>query len=323
MSTPVEKKLPTFSDVQTAARRLRGLAYKTPVLTSRQLNELAGAELFFKCEPFQRVGAFKFRGAANAVFALDEAVVQRGILTHSSGNHGQAVALAAKLRGVKATVVMPKSSAAVKIHAVQSYRAEIVFCEPSTADRESVAAQLIHATGAALIHPYDDPMVIAGQGTACLELAETHPDLDAVITPVGGGGLLSGTSLAAKELLPKARIYGAEPAGANDAAESLAQGRKVRLTEVDTVADGLRSQALGDLTFAMLKSAVNQILVVDDRATLKAMRLVWERLKVVIEPSSAVPVAAVFGHPEMFAGKRVGIILSGGNVDWDNVKDFL
>jgi threonine dehydratase len=310
--------IPTIDDVRAAAARIEGHAHRTPVLTSTFFNERTGAELFFKCENFQRVGAFKFRGACNAVFSLSDEAAARGVVTHSSGNHAQALALAAKLRGIPATVVMPRDAPAVKRAAVEGYGATVVACEPTLAAREETAADVVRRSGAEFIHPYNDPRIIAGQGTAALELLVDVPGLDVVIAPVGGGGLLSGTAITVAALSKTTETLGAEPTEADDACRSLAAGHIIPVGAAKTVADGLRT-SLGDLTFAVIRSQVAGILTVDDQATLAAMRLVWERMKIIIEPSAAVPVAAVLGEVSRFAGRRVGVIASGGNVDFDRL----
>lgn len=308
--------LPTFSDVLAAAARIAPYAHRTPVLRSRSLDELTGATLHFKCENLQRVGAFKFRGACNAVFALDEATAARGVVTHSSGNHGAALALAAKVRGIPAHVVVPEGAVASKLAAIEAYGATIHRCASNIAAREATAARVQAETGATLVHPYTDPFVIAGQGTATLELlAETGP-LDALLTPVGGGGLISGSAIAAHGLRPGLAVFGAEPEGAADAYESLRRGQRVTDLVPDTVCDGLRA-TIGEVNLAIVRAEAVRVLLVSDAETVAAMRLVWSRLKQVVEPSCATVLAAVLRYPEHFAGKRVGLILSGGNVDLD------
>lgn len=309
---------PTAAQIREASQRIAAFAHRTPVLTSRSIDEIVGASLFFKCENLQRVGAFKFRGACNAVMSLAEGEAVRGVATHSSGNHAAALALAARLRDVRAHVVMPRTAREVKKRAVAAYGAEITFCEPTLAARESTLAEVVERTGATFIHPYDDPRVIAGQGTAALELLADCPDLDVVLAPVGGGGLLSGTCLAVAAVGSRARVVGAEPAGADDAARSLAAGRLIPQTDPRTIADGLLT-SLSQRTFAIIRERAEAILTVDEEAIVKAMRLVWERMKLVIEPSAAVPLAALLGHGRRFAGGRVGVILSGGNVDLEAV----
>lgn len=307
---------PGFTDILAAAARIAPHARVTPVLRARSLDALAGCELHFKCENLQRVGAFKFRGACNAVFSLDEAQAARGVVTQSSGNHGAAIALACRLRGIRATVVVPHGAPKVKLAAIRDFGAQIVPCETAQSARDAVTAEVLARTGGVLVHPFNDPRVIAGQGTATLELLREVPGLDTVMAPVSGGGLLSGTAIAAHGVDPGIRVLGAEPEGARDAHDSLRLGERITGRATDTISDGLRAE-LGTLTFSILRQHVADILLVDDAETVAAMRLVWERLKLVIEPSCAVPLAAVLRHPEEFAGRRVGIILSGGNVDLD------
>jgi threonine dehydratase len=292
--------------------------HRTPVLTSRSLDAAMGATLFFKCENLQKVGAFKARGACNAVFSLDDAEARRGVVTHSSGNHGAAVAWAAARRGIPAWVVMPDNSAEVKKAAVQGLGAAVRYCAPTLAARDTTCAAVQAETGALLIHPFDDWRVIAGQGTAALELLEEIPDLDAILTPVGGGGLLSGTAIAARAIKPSIAVYGAEPAGADDAWRSLQSGHIVPQTDPRTIADGLRS-SLGVKTFAVLSKLVDAIGTTSEPAIVQAMRLAWEKLKLIIEPSSAVPLAALLERKLPVAGRRVGIVISGGNVDLDRL----
>jgi len=310
--------LPTFADVLVAAERIRPHVHRTPVITCESLDRLAGARLFCKCENLQKVGAFKARGATNAVFALSEEVARRGVATHSSGNHAAALARAARLRGIPAHVVMPASAPPVKRRAVEGYGGLITTCEPTLAARETTLAAVVAATGATFVHPYNDPLVIAGQGSAALELLAEVPDLDLVMAPVGGGGLLSGTVLAVTGLSPRTRVVGAEPAAADDARQSLELGRIVPSLDPQTVADGLRT-CLGELTFAILRGRVEGILTAEEHEIVAAMRLVWERMKLVVEPSAAVPLAALLAHRDRLAGLRVGIILSGGNVDLDRL----
>jgi threonine dehydratase len=307
---------PTLADIEQAAERIRPYAHRTPVLTCSALDQRAGAELFFKCENFQKVGAFKFRGAANAVFSLGEAEASRGVATHSSGNHAQALALAARLRGVPAHIVMPDNSPKVKVEAVRGYGGRIVFCRPTQAEREKTLAQVVRDTGAAFIHPYDDARVIAGQATAARELLAEVQGLDLLLAPVGGGGLASGTALAARYLAPAARVVAAEPAGADDAFRSLREGRILSSENPRTVADGLRT-SLGRLTFPILRALLAEVVTVSEEGIVAAMRLVWERMKILIEPSAAVPVAALLEGNLKARGLRVGVILSGGNLDLD------
>jgi threonine dehydratase len=308
--------VPTLDDVRAAAARIAPYAHATPVLRSRSLDALAGCELHFKCENLQRVGAFKFRGACNAVFSLSDEEAARGVVTQSSGNHGAAIALACRLRGVTATVVVPRSAPKVKLAAIREFGARIVPCDTDQASRDAATAQVLADTGGSLVHPFNDSRVIAGQGTATLELLRAVPDLDTVMAPVSGGGLLSGTALAAHGLNPALRVLGAEPEGARDAHDSLKSGERITGRATHTVCDGLRAE-LGPLTFRILREHAGDILLASDTEVVAAMRLLWERLKLVVEPSSAVPLAAVLRHRPLFAGRRIGIILSGGNVDLD------
>jgi threonine dehydratase len=309
---------PTLADVRRAAERIRPYAHRTPVLTCASLDAMIGARLFFKCENFQKVGAFKFRGACNAVFSLSEEEARRGVATHSSGNHAAALSLAARLRGIPAHVVMPSTSRVIKQAAVAGYGGCIVLCEPTLAAREATLERVVAETGATVVHPYNDPRVIAGQGTAALELLEDVGDLDIVMAPVGGGGLLSGTAIAVTAIAPATRVVAAEPAGADDAFRSLKEGRIVPSVNPQTVADGLLT-SLGTLTFAVIRERVEQIVTVSEAAIVMAMRHVWERMKVIIEPSSAVPLAALLEGTLAVHGLRVGVILSGGNVDLDRL----
>ncbi len=305
-----------IEDLWSAARRLDGVAHRTPVATCATLDRLAGRRLFFKCEHLQKVGAFKFRGAWNAVAQLTAEEAACGVVTHSSGNHAQALALAAARRGIAAHIVMPRGAPAVKREAVAGYGARIVECEPSLQARERTAERVVAETGAVFIHPYDDPRIIAGQGTAALELLADVPDLDAVVAPVGGGGLLSGTAVAVRGTRPDITVLGAEPAAADDAARSLAAGRRLPPVEhPPTLADGLLT-GLGELTWPLIRDHVDGIVTVDETALLSALRLLWQRAKLPVEPSSAVALAAVLADPPELAGRRrVGIILSGGNTD--------
>jgi len=304
--------------IRAAHARIRPHIHRTPVLSSEALDEAAGAQLFFKCENLQKVAAFKARGACNAVLSLSAAQAKCGVVTHSSGNHGAALAWAARSRGIPAWIVMPSNAAQVKQDAVKGFGGTVRFCEPTVADREATCAAVEAETGATLVHPYNDWRVIAGQGTAALELLEDEPNLDAVITPVGGGGLLSGTAIAAKGLRPSIKVYGAEPAGADDAYRSLQAGRIIPQTDPHTIADGLRS-SLGDKTFAVLRSTVDGIETASEDAIVRAMRLLWEKLKMIVEPSSAVPLAMLLEHKISLDKLRVGVILSGGNVDLDRL----
>jgi len=309
---------PTFEDVLAAAERIRGHVHRTPVMTSRAVDGIAGARLHFKCENFQKVGAFKARGATNAVLSLDDEAAGRGVATHSSGNHAAALAYAAGICGVPANVVMPSSAPPVKKAAVSGYGALITECEPTLQARETTLEKVVERTGATFIHAYDNPNVIAGQGTASLELITDVPDLDTVIAPVGGGGLMSGTAIAVSASRPDITIWGSEPAGADDAFRSLRDGTIYPSVEPKTIADGLLT-SLSERTFRILSERLEGILTVSEETIVRAMRLLWERMKLVVEPSGAVPLAAVLEHPEQFADRRVGLIISGGNVDLDHL----
>jgi threonine dehydratase/serine racemase len=309
-----------LAGVQAAARRLAGVVHRTPVLTCATLDRLAGRALFFKCENFQKAGAFKFRGASNAVLQLAPEAAARGVVTHSSGNHAQALALAAKLRGIPAYIVMPRNASPVKRRAVEGYGARVTECEPTLAAREAVATSVLAETGATFIHPYNNADMIAGNGTAAPELLDQVPGLDALIAPVGGGGLVSGLCIAAKATNPSLRIFAAEPAGADDAARSKAAGTLIPQTAPRTIADGLLT-SLGDLTWPIIRDLVERIILVGEEEIITAMRLVWERAKLVIEPSAAVPVAAVLGEEFRILGgiHRIGVVLSGGNANLDSL----
>jgi threonine dehydratase/serine racemase len=303
-----------------AARRIAGLAHRTPVMTCATLDRLAGRALFLKCENFQKVGAFKFRGACNAVWKLSAEMAARGVVTHSSGNHAQALALAARLRGIMAHIVVPTSAPQVKRRAVEEYGGKVIECAPTLAAREETATAVVAATGATLIPPYDHPDVIAGQGTAALELLDQVADLDAIIAPVGGGGLMAGMCIAANGIRPSVRVFAAEPAGADDAARSMASGKLIPQTGPQTIADGLLT-SLGTLTWPILRDHLERVVLVQEDEIQRAMRLVWERAKLLVEPSAAVAVAAVLSAEfRQLAGiARVGVVLSGGNVDLDRL----
>ncbi len=318
-----------FDSIRAAHERIRPHIRRTPVLTSTRLDAASGGSLFFKCENFQKVGAFKARGATNAVFSLDETTARRGVAAHSSGNHGTALARAAKLRGIPAHIVMPSNSAKVKVRAVESYGARIVFCEPTQEAREVACADVIVKTGATLIHSFENEDVMAGQGTAVVELLEDVSDIDLVICPVGGGGLLSGTAVAAKTMRPKIKVIAAEPTNADDAAQSFRAGRLIRTEKKFTIADGLRTN-VGAPNFEIIQRHVDDIVTVSEEAIITAMRTIWETMKIIIEPSAAVPYAAIVERQPSVAAatygsankidisdKRVGIILTGGNVDLD------
>jgi len=308
----------TLAEVRAAHERIRAFIHRTPVMSSEVLDARLGGRLYFKCENLQRVGAFKARGAHNAVLSLSEREARAGVVTHSSGNHGAAVALAAANRGIPAFVVMPLSAAEVKKRAVARYGAQVTLCEPTLAAREATAQRIIEATGAHFVHPYNDSRVMAGQGTSALEFLEQQPDLDVILCPVGGGGQLSGVAVAAKGVDPRLRVIGAEPAAADDARRSLEAGHIVPAGDPPTIADGLRS-SLGDLTFALIREHVDAIVTASEEAIVEAMRLTWEVMKLVIEPSAAVPLAALLEGRLEVGGRAVGIILSGGNVDLDRL----
>src|SRR5438876_175374 len=301
--------------IRAAHERIRPYIMRTPVLMSSRLDDASGASLFFKCENFQKIGAFKARGATNAVFALDNATAKRGVATHSSGNHGTALARAAKLRKIPAHIVMPKNSSKVKVRAVESYGAQLVFCEPTQQAREAACADVIAKTRATLIHSFENEDVMAGQGTAVVELLE-EVDVDLVLCPVGGGGLLCGTAGAAKTMRPKIKVVAAEPANADDAAQSFRAGRLIRAEKKFTIADGLRTN-VGAPNFAIIQRYVDDIVTVSEEAIISAMRTIWETMKIIVEPSAAVPYAAIVERKIDVAAKRVGIILTGGNVDLD------
>jgi threonine dehydratase len=305
-----------LANIRTAQERIRPYIHRTPVLTSARLNNASGAFLFFKCENLQKIGAFKARGATNAVFALDQTTAQRGVATHSSGNHGTALARAAKLREIPAHIVMPSNSAKVKVRAVESYGAKIIFCEPNDAAREQTCAEVIEKTGATLIHSFENENVIAGQGTATLELLDDVSDLDLILCPVGGGGLLSGTATAAKSVQPEIKIVAVEPANADDAAQSFRAGRVIRTQKEFTIADGLRTN-ISQRTFSIIRRYVDDVVTVSEETIVAAMRTIWETMKIVIEPSAAVPYAAILERKIDIGGRKVGIILTGGNVDLD------
>jgi threonine dehydratase len=310
--------LPDVAAIRAAHSRIAAYIHRTPVLTCGLLDAAVGAQLFFKCENFQKVGAFKARGACNAVFSLTDAAAARGVVTHSSGNHGAALAYAAQRRGIPAFVVMPESAAKVKQANVARFGAAIRFCAPTQAAREEACADVGRETGATLIHPYDDVRVIAGQGTAALEFLAAVPDLDVVIAPVGGGGLLSGTAIAASACKPDITIYGAEPAGADDAARGFASGKVEPLPHPATMADGLRA-TLSERTLHAIRLHAKAIGTASEAGIADAMRMTWEPMKIIIEPSSAVPLACLLEDALHCKGRRVGIIVSGGNVDLDRL----
>lgn len=307
---------PRFADVLTAAARIATHARLTPIATSRSLDVLSGAQLHFKCEQLQRVGAFKFRGACNAVLGLDADTAARGVVTHSSGNHGAALALAAQLRGIACHVVVPEGAVRSKLEAIEASGAVLHRCAANLSAREAACARVQAKTGATLVHPYTTADVIAGQGTAALELLTAHPDIDALVVPVGGGGLAAGTALTMQALAPNCQLFLAEPAGADDAARSFARGVLDHDVVPDTICDGLRA-GMGAINFDILRHSNARVLTVDDAQTIAAMRLLWSRGKQLVEPSSATVLAAVLANPALFEGRKVGLILSGGNVDLD------
>ena len=307
----------TIEDVRAAHERIRSHIHRTPVLTCATLDRMSGARLWFKCENLQKGGAFKIRGATNAVFSLTDDAARAGVATHSSGNHGAALALAASWRGIRACVVIPGNAPRAKQRAVESYGAEIVFCDPGMEARAETLLRVVERSGMTVVHPYNDPAVIAGQSTAALELLEDAGDLDAVIAPVSGGGLIGGTAIACAGT-SKATVYAAEPANADDAQRSFRAGRIIVEGNCDTIADGLRA-SLGALPFKIIRTHVTDILTVSEGQIVSAMRLIWERMKTVVEPSSAVALAAILAHPDLFRDRTVGVILSGGNVDLDHL----
>jgi len=310
--------IPTYKQVDKAHIRVRQYAHRTPILSSTSINRITGAKLLFKCENFQKVGAFKFRGAINAVMSLSDGAAGRGVATHSSGNHAAALALAARKRGIDAYVVMPENAPDIKKKAVAGYGATIYFCKPTLKARESALAEVIAETGATEIHPYDNSDVISGQGTAAKELLEDEGDLDLVLAPVGGGGLLAGSALSVSHLSPGTKLIGCEPEGADDAYRSFLKGEIVPSNNPKTIADGLLT-SLGNRNFAIIKEKVEQIVTVSEDSIVEAMRLVWERMKIVIEPSSAVPLGAILEGKIDPRNQKIGIIISGGNLDLENL----
>ena len=306
---------PTLTDIKSTHERIKPFIHRTPVLTSRQLNRIFECEMFFKCENFQKAGAFKFRGATNAVQLLTKEERKRGVVTHSSGNHAGALSLAASMNGVKSYIVMPENAPEVKVNAVKGYGAEITFCKPTLQSREETARGIIEKTGAVLVHPYDNYNVICGQGTAAVELLEDINDIEIIVAPVGGGGLLSGTATAARAVNDKIKIMGAEPLNANDAWKSFTSGILTPSVNPSTIADGLLT-SLSELTFSIIRKNVDDIYTVREDSIIECMLLVWERMKIVIEPSSATVLAVIRENPGFFRGRRVGLIISGGNVDF-------
>tara|TARA_R110002051_G_scaffold4386_4_gene23385 strand:+ start:2856 stop:3827 length:972 start_codon:yes stop_codon:yes gene_type:complete len=308
--------IPTLQDMRDAQVRVKPYVHRTPVLTSQYFNDLTGAELYFKCENLQKAGAFKARGASNAVFGLTDEQARRGVATHSSGNHGTCLSYAAGRRGIPCTVVMPHTAPQAKKDAVRGYGGIVVECEPSTTSREAVFAEVVAKTGAEFVHPYNDPRVIAGQGTCAAEMIEQIENLDAVIAPIGGGGMISGTCLTLSNLAPQIKIFAAEPENADDAYRSFKAGHIIADDAPDTIADGLKVP-LKDLTWHFVSNHVTDILTASEHEIVAAMKIMWKRMKIVMEPSSAVPLAIILKHKDIFAGKRIGVVITGGNVDLD------
>lgn len=318
MTDKHELTIPDFADVKQAHERIKPHIHQTPVLTSDYFDAETGAKLFFKCENFQKAGAFKVRGASNAVFGLDDGMAAKGVATHSSGNHALSLSYAAGRRGIPCTVVMPKTAPQAKKDAVHGYGGTIIECEPSTSSREAVFAEVVAKTGAEFVHPYNDPRVIAGQATCSLELLDQINDLDCVVAPIGGGGMISGTCLTLSHIAPSVKIYAAEPEQADDAYRSFKAGHIIADDAPVTVADGLKVP-LKDLTWHFVSNFVTDILTASEQEIIDAMKLTWQRMKIVIEPSCAVPLAVILKNPDLFRGKRVGVIITGGNVDMDKL----
>lgn len=318
MDTDFTQKIPSVSDIRKAYDKIKSNIHRTPVMSNRQVNERCGAEILFKCENFQRVGAFKVRGGCNAVFSLTDKEAEKGVATHSSGNHAQGVALAAKIRGIPAHIVMPEDAPEIKKKAVLGYGADITYSDSTVESRRSTLEQVVNKTGATFIHPYNDPHIISGQGTAALEFLEDYPDLDYLLAPVGGGGLVSGTAIYASGEERDIKVIACEPELADDAYQSFNTGILQPARKPVTIADGLRT-SLGELTFACVRKYVDDIVLVNEEEIVEAMRFIWERMNIIIEASSAVPVAALFNDKIEVNGKRVGVILSGGNTDLDNL----
>ena len=311
----------TKASIEAAAIRIAPYIHNTPIMTCKSINALYGLDLYFKCENFQKIGAFKIRGGMNASLQLTKAQLEKGVATHSSGNHAQALAFASKMLGIKAYIVMPESSPQVKVNAVRGYGAEVTICASNQAARESTLQDIVDKTGATFIHPYDNDEVITGQATCVKEIIEAMPDIEIVVTPVGGGGLLSGTCLGAHYFKPGLKVYAGEPEGAADAVLSIQSGKVEKASFVNTIADGLLT-TLSERTLEIIQAHVADILLVSEDEIKAALRLVYERMKIIIEPSCAVPLAAVLKNPDLFKGKKVGIILTGGNVDLSKFKDW-
>jgi len=308
----------TLKDIEAAHERIRPLIHRTPVFTNSSLNKLSGAELYFKCDNFQKAGSFKIRGATNTVEQLTIEELNRGVATTSSGNHGAALSMAVTRRGGKTKVVMPNNTPEIKVNNVERNGGEVVWCEPEQESRESVLKELIEKTGAVVVHPYNDERIMAGQGTCAKELLEDYPDLDTIVSPVSGGGLLSGTLLSSKALKTNIQVFGAEPAEADDAYRSLKLGKIVPNETINTICDGLRAQ-IGTLTFPVIADLVDDIITVTEEEIIDSMRMIWERLKMIVEPSSSITLGAVLKNKDRFNGKKVGLIISGGNVDLDHL----
>ncbi len=309
---------PTHKEILQSAKNISKYIHHTPILTSQSINKITGTQLFFKCENMQKVGAFKFRGASNAILSLDKSFWKNGVATHSSGNHAAALALAAKMNGIKSFIVMPKNAPVQKKNAVEEYGGKIIFCKPTLEARESTLEKVVEETGATFIHPYNNYTVIAGQATCAMEIFNEVPKLDYLIAPVGGGGLLSGTCLSAKYISPNTKVIGAEPEGADDAYRSLRDGKIYPSVEPNTICDGLRT-ALGQKTFSILQKYLSEVITVSDDTVVKSMRMIWERMKIIVEPSAAVTLAAIVENKNKFEGKKIALILSGGNVDLQNL----
>ena len=304
----------TLKDIASAHDRIREFIHRTPVLTNKSLNELTGAELFFKCDNFQKAGSFKIRGATNTVELLSQGEMDNGIATTSSGNHGAALSMAVSRRGGKTKVVMPHNTPKIKVNNVERNGGEVVWCEPDQSSREEVLRELIDKTGSTVVHPYNDERIIAGQGTCAKELLEDYPDIACIVSPVSGGGLLSGTLLSSKGINKDILVYGAEPSEADDAFRSLQSGKIVSNETINTICDGLRAQ-IGTITFPIIQENVDGIITLSENEIINSMQMIWERMKIIIEPSCAISLAAIIKNREMFEGKKVGLIMSGGNVD--------
>ena len=308
----------TLKDIVAAHDRIAPFIHRTPVLTNKSLNELSGAELYFKCENFQKAGSFKIRGATNTVELLNQDELDKGVATTSSGNHGAALSMAVSRRNGKTKVVMPHNTPKIKVKNVERNGGEVIWCEPDQTSREEVLKDLVAKTGATVVHPYNDERIVMGQGTAGKELIEDHPDLDAIVSPVSGGGLLSGTLLSAQGINPKIKVYGAEPLEADDTFLSLQKGEIVPNKTINTICDGLRAQ-IGTITFPIIQSYVEEVITLTEEEIIESMKMIWERMKIVVEPSCSITLAAVLKSRDRFAGKKVGLIISGGNVDLERL----